>query len=92
MYGCKYLNFSRSNSDLDLIARKIIAELEGGAVSKEVLEEYSNPETERYKNMQEEIRKIMHFTSLKFNRIDDMVEAIGLPKCKLCTYCFDGKE
>lgn len=92
MYGCKYLNFSRSNSDMDLIARKIIAEIEGGDVSKEVLEEYSNPETERYQRMQEEICKLMHFTSLKFNRIDDMVDAIGLPKCKLCTYCFDGKE
>ena len=77
---------------MDLIARKIIAEIEGGDVSKEVLEEYSNPETERYQRMQEEICKLMHFTSLKFNRIDDMVDAIGLPKCKLCTYCFDGKE
>ena len=48
--------------------------------------------TERYQRMQEEICKLMHFTSLKFNRIDDMVDAIGLPKCKLCTYCFDGKE
>lgn len=92
MYGCKYLNFSRSNSDMDLIARKVIFELEGGNVTDEVLAEYSNPESEKYRNMEKKICDIMHFTSLKFNRLDDMVDAIGLPKCKLCTYCFDGKE
>ncbi len=92
MYGCKYLNFSRSNSDMDLIARKVIYELEDGNVTPEVLEEYSNPESEKYKNMEKKICDMMHFTSLKFNRLDDMVDAIGLPKCKVCTYCFDGKE
>lgn len=92
MYGCKYLNFSRSNSDMDLIARKVIFELEDGNVTDEVLAEYSNPESEKYRNMEKKICDIMHFTSLKFNRLDDMVDAIGLPKCKLCTYCFDGKE
>ena len=92
MYGCKYLNFSRSNSDMDLIARKVIYELEDGNVTPEILEEYSNPESEKYKNMEKKICDMMHFTSLKFNRLDDMVEAIGLPKCKVCTYCFDGKE
>ena len=92
MYGCKYLNFSRSNSDMDLIARRVIWELEDGNVTEEVLKEYTNPESERYKKMEEKICEIMHFTSLKFNRLDDMIDAIGLPKCDVCTYCFDGVE
>ena len=92
MYGCKYLNFSRSNSEMDLIARRVIFELEEGNVTEEVLKEYTNPESEKYKKMEEKIREIMHFTSLKFNRLDDMIEAIGLPKCDVCTYCFDGEE
>lgn len=92
MFGCKYLNFSRSNSDLDLIARQIVDEFEGGKVTKEVLEEYCNPESEKYKAMEKKICDIMHFTSLKYNRLDDMIAAIGLPKEKICTYCFDGRE
>ena len=85
MYGCKYLNFSRSNSDMDLIARRVIWELEDGNVTEEVLKEYTDPESERYKKMEEKICEIMHFTSLKFNRLDDMIDAIGLPKCNVCT-------
>lgn len=92
MYGCKYLNFSRSTSDLDLITRRVIQDLEGGEPSAEILAEYANPNTERYNNMLEEIRKRSNFTSLRYHRLDDMVESIGLPKCKLCTYCFDGAE
>ena len=92
MYGCKYLNFSRSNSDMDLIARRVIYELENGNVTEEVLKEYTNPESEKYKTMEAKICEIMHFTSLKFNRLDDMIDAIGLPKCDVCTYCFDGVE
>jgi len=92
MYGCKYLNFSRSNSDMDLIARRVIWELEEGNVTEEVLKEYTDPESERYKKMEDKICEIMHFTSLKFNRLDDMIDAIGLPKCDVCTYCFDGVE
>ena len=92
MYGCKYLNFSRSNSEMDLIARRVIYDLENGNVTEEVLKEYTNPETEKYKMMQDKICEIMHFTSLKFARLDDMVEAIGLDKSKVCTYCFDGIE
>ena len=93
MYSCKYLNFSRSNQENDLIARKVICELENTLnPSKEVLEEYSNPDSEKYKKMEEEICKKMNFKSLKYNRIDDLIEAIGLNKCKLCTYCFNGKE
>ena len=91
LFGCKYLNFSRSKSENDLITRKIINELEE-EVTPEILEEYTDPNSERYANMIEEIRKRQNFTTLNYNRLDDLVEAIGLPKCKLCTYCFDGKE
>lgn len=92
LYGCKYLNFSRSNSEMDLITRRVIAKLEGENVSDEVLEKYANPETEEYKNMVEEIRKELNFTSLQFSRLDDMLESVGIEKCKLCTYCWNGKE
>ncbi|MBE6014405.1 MAG: amidophosphoribosyltransferase [Lachnospiraceae bacterium] len=92
LYGCKYLNFSRSNSEMELITRRVIEKLEGGKVTDEVLEEYADPESKRYANMIEEIRKELNFTSLKFNRIDDMIDATGLDACKLCTYCWNGKE
>lgn len=92
LYGCKYLNFSRSNSDLDLITRRVINKLEGGEPSAQVLEEYADPDTERYQNMVEEVRKEMKFSSLKFNRLDDMLESVGIDPCKLCTYCWNGKE
>lgn len=92
LYGCKYLNFSRSNSEMDLIARRVIAQLEGDNVTEEVLQEYANPESEKYEQMIEEIRKELNFTSLRFNRLDDMLEAVGIDTCKLCTYCWNGKE
>lgn len=92
LYGCKYLNFSRSNSEMDLIARRVIDRLENGNVTEEVLKEYANPETEKYKQMEEEIRKELNFTSLRFNRLDDMLDSVGIEPCKLCTYCWDGKE
>lgn len=92
LYGCKYLNFSRSNSEMDLIARRVIARLEGDNVSDEVLKEYANPESEKYDQMVEEIRKELNFTSLRFNRLDDMLEAVGIEPCKLCTYCWNGQE
>ncbi len=92
LFGCKYLNFSRSRSELELIARRVVQELEGGDVSKEILQEYAVPGSEKYNQMQEEIRKKLNFTSLQFIRLDDMIEATGLPAEKLCTYCWDGKE
>ena len=92
LHGCKYLNFSRSNSDLDLITRRIIAKLEGENVSDEVLAEYADPDSDRYAVMVEEMRKEMKFSSLKFNRLDDMLDSVGLDHCKLCTYCWNGKE
>ena len=91
LFGCKYLNFSRSSSEMDLITRRIIQKREG-EVTKELLEDYANPDSENYKAMVEEIRKELNFTSLKFHRLDDMVEAIGISPCKLCTYCWNGKE
>ena len=91
LYGCKYLNFSRSSSEMDLITRRIIQRREG-EVTPELLEDYANPDSENYKAMVEEIRKELNFTSLKFHRLDDMVEAIGISPCKLCTYCWNGKE
>lgn len=92
MYGCKYINFSRSTSDMDLITRRVIRDKEGENVSIEVLEEYADPDSEKYHQMIDEIRTKLGFTSLSFNRLDDMVKAIGIEKERLCTYCFDGKE
>ncbi|MBQ3601293.1 MAG: amidophosphoribosyltransferase, partial [Lachnospiraceae bacterium] len=92
LYGCKYLNFSRSSSEMDLITRRVIAKLEGDNVTEEILERYSDPDTQEYENMVEEIRKELNFTSLKFNRLDDMLDSTGLERCKLCTYCWNGKE
>lgn len=92
MYACKYLNFSRSSSEMDLITRRVIARLENGNITKEILQEYSDPDSEKYEQMVEEIRKELHFTSLRFNRLDDMLDAVGIDKCKLCTYCWNGQE
>ena len=92
MYGCKYLNFSRSTSDMDLITRKVIFELEGGDPPAEVLEKYCTPDTEQYNAMVKKICEEMHFTSLRYHRLDDMIESIGLPADKVCTYCWSGKE
>ena len=91
MYGCKYLNFSRSTSEMDLIARRVIKKREGDR-DLEMLPKYTDPDTPEYEAMVEEIRKELNFTSLRFNRLDDMIEAIGIDPDKICTYCFDGKE
>ncbi len=93
VYGCKYLNFSRSSSEMDLITRRVIAKLEGTEdVSEEVLQQYTDPESPKYDQMVEEIRKELNFTTLRYNRLDDMLAAVGLPEDKLCTYCWNGKE
>jgi len=89
--GCKYLNFSRSKSEYDLIARRVIARLEGD-FSEDKLAVYADPDTPEHARMVEEIRKELKFTSLKYQRLDDLLEATGLPACKLCTYCWNGKE
>ena len=90
LYGCKYLNFSRSSSDLDYITRRIIFKREGDK-AEEMLEDYANPDSENYKEMVEEIRKELNFTSLRFHRLDDMIKSIGISPCKLCTRCWNGK-
>ncbi len=91
MFGCKYLNFSRSKSELDLITRRIILQREGENADN-MLADYADPTSQNYKEMLEEIRKELNFTSLRYHRLDDMIESIGISPCKLCTYCFDGKE
>lgn len=90
VYGCPYLNFSRASSVMDLITRQVIGEREGD-LTEARLEAYTNPETAEYRGMLDDIRKKLNFTSLEFNRMDDMIDAIGLPACKLCTHCFNGK-
>ena len=77
---------------MDLITRRVIARLENGNVTDGIIREYADPESEKYQRMVDEICKELHFTSLKFNRLDDMLAATGLEKCKLCTYCWDGRE
>lgn len=91
MYGCKYLNFSRSTSDMDLISRKTIVELEGEEGLK-YIQEYADGNTERGKAMRKAICEKFKFASLGFQTIDGVVKAIGLEPCKLCTYCWNGKE
>ena len=91
MYGCKYLNFSRATSDMELITRRTIVELEGEEGLNH-LEEYADSNTERGKKMREAICKKMHFSTLEFQSLDGLVEAIGIDECNLCTYCWNGKE
>jgi len=91
MYGCKYLNFSRSTSDMDLISRRVIMELEGEEGFKH-LEEYADGNTERGKKMRETICNKFKFASLGFQTVDGVIKAIGMDPCKLCTYCWNGKE
>ncbi len=114
MFGCKYLNFSRSVTDMELVSRRVIAQLEGqtgntenpgsGAVSRsvelsdgveispEVLAEYVNEDTDRHQAMVSRLREIMHFDSLCFQRLQNTIDAVGVDSCKLCTYCWNGKE
>ena len=90
VYGCKFLNFSRSSSELDLAGRWAIKELIGKDLENPV--EYTNPESDNYKAMVNVIREKLHLTTLKYQKLENLVKAIGLPKEKLCTYCWDGVE
>ncbi|MBR5933242.1 MAG: amidophosphoribosyltransferase [Treponema sp.] len=92
MFGCKYLNFSRSNSELDLITRRVIKKFEGDNVSEETIKKYCDPDSKEYAAMLEEICKQLHFTTLRFHRLDDMLESVGIDQSKLCTYCWNGQE
>lgn len=91
MYGCKYLNFSRSTSDMDLLARRIIVELEGEEGFKHI-REYSDSKTERGKAMRKAICEKFKFASVEFQSVEGIEKAIGIEPCKLCTYCWNGKE
>ena len=91
MYGCKYLNFSRATSELELIARRVILENEGEEGFKHI-EEYSDASTQRGKALRRLICEKFHFASLEFQSIDGIIKSIGIPEENLCTYCWNGKE
>ncbi len=92
LYGCKYLNFSRSTSEMELITRRVIKELEGKDPDEKTLKEYTNPDSEKYQKMVDKICETLHFTSLRYHRLDDMIESVGIGPEKLCTYCWNGEE
>ena len=91
LFGCKYINFSRSTNDMELIARRIIAREEGKDVERVILDDYANPDSDRYHKMLDIMRKEMNFSSLQFNRLDDMIRATGLSEDEVCTYCWNGR-
>ena len=91
LYGCKYLNFSRSSSEMDLIARRVLKEME--REGREIdLKRYVDPDTKEYGEMVGRIGRQLNFTSLRYHRLDDMIASVGIDKDKLCTYCWDGRE
>lgn len=92
LFGCKYLNFSRTSSEMELITRRVIKKLEGKDPDDTTLREYADPDSEKYQKMVDEIGKELHFTSLRYNRLDDLIESVGIGEEKLCTYCWSGKE
>jgi amidophosphoribosyltransferase len=77
---------------MDLITRRIIKEREGDNVSEETLQKYCDPDTPEYAAMLETIRKELHFTTLRYHRLDDMLDSVGIDHCKLCTYCWNGES
>lgn len=91
MFGCKYLNFSRSSSEMDLITRRVLKEIEDEGKTID-LKAYVDPDTLEHEDMVERIRQKLNFTTLRFNRLDDMIDAVGIGREKLCTYCWDGRE
>ncbi len=92
LFGCKYLNFSRTSSEMELITRRVIKELEGKEPDAAMLREYADPNSEKYQKMVDTIGEKLHFTSLRYHRLDDMIESVGIDPKKLCTYCWSGKE
>lgn len=91
LYGCKYLNFSRTSSEMELITRRVLKEIEQEGKTID-LKAYVDPDSPEYADMVGRIGKQLNFTSLQFNRLDDMIESIGIDRDKLCTYCWDGRE
>ena len=93
LFGCKYLNFSRSTSLSELIGRRVISDLEGGAEAADKnIDSYTDPDSPQYDRMVDGIRKKLNFTTLRYNRLDDMLSSVGIDTCRLCTYCWNGKE
>ncbi len=95
MYGCKYLNFSRSVNEMELISRRVICELEclrPEEITEELLQTYVDSSTEQHAAMVKRVGEKLDVTSLKYHELEDMLDAIGVEKCKLCTYCWNGKE
>ena len=91
LYGCKYLNFSRSSSEMDLITRRVIKEME--QEDRQIdLKNYVDPDTPEYEEMVDRIGRQLNFTTLQFQRLDDMIESVGIGRDKLCTYCWDGAQ
>ncbi|MCM1047788.1 MAG: amidophosphoribosyltransferase [Clostridiales bacterium] len=91
LFGCKYLNFSRSTSEMELITRQVIKDIEADNKYPN-LSAYANPDSTEYQVMLEKIREKLNFTSLRYHRLDDMIASVGIDKSKLCTYCWDGRE
>ncbi len=91
LFGCKYLNFSRSSSEMELITRRVLKEIEEEGKKIDLMD-YVNPDTPEYQDMVDRICKKLNFTSLRFHRLDDMIDSVGIDKSKLCTYCWDGRE
>ena len=91
LFGCKYLNFSRSTSEMDLISRRVLKEMEQEGLKID-LKKYVDPNTNEYNDMVARIGKQLNFTTLHFHRLDDMVKSVGIDENKLCTYCWDGRE
>ena len=92
VFGCRFLNFSRSRSELDLAARRAVWRLENGKVTDEALREYLVYGSPKYERMVEEIRKELNLTTLKFQKLESLIEAIGLPPDRVCTYCWNGRD
>ena len=92
VFGCRFLNFSRSRSEMDLAARRAISHLEGGRVTPEIIREYLVYGSPKYLKMVDEIRKNLKLTTLKFQKLEKLIEAIGLPQERVCTYCWNGQD
>ena len=91
-FGCKFLNFSRSRSELDLAARRAIAKLETRELTDDVIREYLEYGTDKYNAMVEEVRKELRLNSLKYQSLEKLIEAIGVEPSKVCTYCWTGRD
>jgi amidophosphoribosyltransferase len=91
LFGCKFINFSRSTSDLELIARRVIQKTHGDVTAGE-LREFADPDSAMHGELVENIRQELRFTTLRYHRLDDLEKSIGIDPCKLCTYCWNGEE